>query len=117
MDDPVWDVMIFTKNRERLIEGAVSQQLLSAVLVEARERDLLSEKHFTVDGNLIQIGALRTGPRPWGERLGPRRAASRISLIRPRPAADRDIRAKFCCATRWNRPPTWMRAYIKSHGG
>jgi transposase len=54
MDDPVWDVTVFTKNRERLIAGAVSQQLLAAVLDEAREHDLLSEEHFTVDGTLIQ---------------------------------------------------------------
>ena len=33
MDDAVWDVTVFTKNRERLIEGAVSQQLLELVLV------------------------------------------------------------------------------------
>jgi transposase len=57
MDDPVWDVTVFTKNRERLIAGAVSQQLLSAVLTEAREHDLLSEEHFTVDGTLIQAWA------------------------------------------------------------
>jgi transposase len=57
MDDPVWDVTVFTKNRERLIGGAVSQQLLSAVLDEAREHDLLSEEHFTVDGTLIQAWA------------------------------------------------------------
>jgi transposase len=57
MDDPVWDVTVFTKNRERLIGGSVSQQLLSAVLVEAREHDLLSEEHFTVDGTLIQAWA------------------------------------------------------------
>ena len=56
MDDPVWDVTVFTKNRERLIGGAVSRQLLSAVLDEARAQDLLSEAHFTVDGTLIQIG-------------------------------------------------------------
>jgi transposase len=57
MDDAVWDVTVFTKNRERLIAGAVSQQLLDAVLVEAREHDLLSEEHFTVDGTLIQAWA------------------------------------------------------------
>lgn len=57
MDDPVWDVTVFTKNRERLIEGAVSQQLLASVLVEAREHDLLSEEHFTVDGTLMQAWA------------------------------------------------------------
>jgi transposase len=57
MDDAVWDVTVFTKNRERLIAGAVSQRLLEAVLVEAREHDLLSEEHFTVDGTLIQAWA------------------------------------------------------------
>lgn len=57
MDDPVWDVTVFTKNRERLIAGAVSQQLLSAVVDEARRHDLLSEEHFTVDGTLIQAWA------------------------------------------------------------
>jgi len=57
MDDPVWDVTVFTKNRERLIGGAVSQQLLESVLVEARKHDLLSEEHFTVDGTLIQAWA------------------------------------------------------------
>jgi transposase len=57
MDDAVWDVTVFTKNRERLIAGAISQRLLESVLVEAREHDLLSEEHFTVDGTLIQAWA------------------------------------------------------------
>jgi transposase len=57
MDDAVWDVTVFTKNRERLISGAVSQRLLESVLVEAREHNLLSEEHFTVDGTLIQAWA------------------------------------------------------------
>lgn len=57
MDDVVWDVTVFTKNRERLIAGEVSQQLLQAVLVEAREKQLLSAEHFTVDGTLIQAWA------------------------------------------------------------
>lgn len=57
MDDPVWDVTVFTKNRERVIEGTVSQQLLSAVIAEAGEHNLLSEEHFTVDGTLIQAWA------------------------------------------------------------
>ena len=57
MDDAVWDVTVFTKNRERLIEGAVSQRLLEEVLLQAREHALLSEEHFTVDGTLIQAWA------------------------------------------------------------
>ncbi len=57
MDDAVWDVTVFTKNRERLITGEVSQRLLAAVLGEAREKQLLSAEHFTVDGTLIQAWA------------------------------------------------------------
>src|ERR1700693_64545 len=57
MDDPVWDVTVFTKNRERLSTGDASQQLLVAVLEQAREHRLLSEEHFTVDGTLIQAWA------------------------------------------------------------
>jgi len=59
MDDEVWDVTVFTKNRERLIEGEVSQQLLAAVLAEAGEKQLLSAEHFTVDGTLIPAWAAR----------------------------------------------------------
>ena len=83
MDDPAWDVTVFTKNRDRLIGGAVSQQLLESVLVEARAHDLLSEEHFTVDGTLIQACALarpwrpcRMPPRP----LGCRRPSSTLQL-------------------------------------
>src|SRR5271167_4920198 len=35
MDDAVWDVTVFTKNRERLISGEVSQRLLSTILEQA----------------------------------------------------------------------------------
>src|SRR5271156_2981062 len=31
MDDPIWDVTVFTKNRQRLIAGEVSERLLLAV--------------------------------------------------------------------------------------
>jgi transposase len=57
MDEEVWDVTVFTKNRKRLIGGEVSQQLLAAVLVEAQEKQLLSAEHFSVDGTLIQAWA------------------------------------------------------------
>ena len=57
MDDAVWDVTVFTKNRQRLIAAEISQHLLAAVLLEASKRKLLSEEHFTVDGTLIQAWA------------------------------------------------------------
>jgi transposase len=58
-DDKVWDVTVFTKNRERLMDGEVSQQLLEAVVRQAQEKSLLSEEHFTVDGTLIEAWASR----------------------------------------------------------
>jgi transposase len=58
-DDKVWDVTVFTKNRERLMAGEVSQRLLEAVLRQAAEHNLLSEEQFTVDGTLIQAWASR----------------------------------------------------------
>jgi transposase len=59
MDDAIWDVTVFTKNRERLIAGEVSERLLLAVVEQAQARHLLSEEHFTVDGTLIQAWANR----------------------------------------------------------
>jgi transposase len=59
IDDPIWDVTVFTKNRERLIEGEVAERMLLAVVEQAREHQLLSEEHFTVDGTLIQAWASR----------------------------------------------------------
>jgi transposase len=54
MDDPIWDVTVFTKNRERLMKGEVAERLLLAVVEQAHAHRLLSEEHFTVDGTLIQ---------------------------------------------------------------
>src|SRR5260370_13259406 len=58
-DDTVWDATVFTKNRERRLQGEIAQRLLEAVLEQARAHDLLSEEHFTVDGTLIEAWASR----------------------------------------------------------
>jgi transposase len=57
LDDPVWDVTVFTKNRERLLAGGVASALFAEVLAQARSRALLSREHFTVDGTLIEAWA------------------------------------------------------------
>jgi transposase len=57
MDDAVWDATVFSKNRDRLLEGDVAQAFFAAVLSQARERKLLSSEHFTVDGTLIEAWA------------------------------------------------------------
>jgi transposase len=57
MDDEVWDVTVFTKNRDRLLEGEVASAFFEQVICRAREMKLLSDEHFTVDGTLIEAWA------------------------------------------------------------
>jgi transposase len=57
MDDAVWDATTFTKNRDRLLEGEIAQAFFDEVLGQARQRRLLSNEHFTVDGTLIKAWA------------------------------------------------------------
>jgi transposase len=57
IDDPVWDVTVFTKNRERLLVGEVAQGFFNAVVEQAGAQGLLSNEHFTVDGTLIEAWA------------------------------------------------------------
>ncbi len=72
-DDPVWDVTVFTKNRERLLDGEIAQRFLAAVLAQAKERSLLSDEHFSVDGTLIEAWASQKSFRPKDD--GPRGSA------------------------------------------
>jgi len=57
MDDPVWDATVFTKNRQRLLDGEIAGAFLERVVWQARQRGLLSGEHFTVDGTLIEAWA------------------------------------------------------------
>jgi transposase len=57
MDDPIWDPSTFSKNRERLLEGDVAHAFFEQVLTQAREIDLLSDEHFTVDGTRLEAWA------------------------------------------------------------
>jgi transposase len=54
MDDAIWDVTVFAKNRERLLDGDIAEAFFQAVLQQARERSLLPDEHFTVDGTLLE---------------------------------------------------------------
>jgi IS5 family transposase len=48
---------VFTKNRERLLDGDIAEAFFQAVLQQARERSLLSDEHFSVDGTLLEAWA------------------------------------------------------------
>jgi transposase len=45
LDAVVWDVTVFTKNRERLIAGDIAAQFMAAVLNQERVKTLLSDDH------------------------------------------------------------------------
>jgi transposase len=57
IDDPVWDVTVFTKNRDRLLDGDIAAKFFQAVLGQPEVSALLSDEHFTVDGTLIEAWA------------------------------------------------------------
>ena len=54
---PVWDVTVFTKNRDRLLEGDIARGFLAAILADPQVTPLLSTEHFSVDGTLIAAWA------------------------------------------------------------
>src|SRR5467141_1267123 len=57
MDEPVWDVTVFTKNRERLLKADIAKKFFELVLQQAQALDLMSDEHFTVDGTLLEACA------------------------------------------------------------
>ena len=57
LDAPVWDVTVFTKNRDRLLAGQVATAFFEQVLAQATSHRLLSDEHFTVDGTRIEAWA------------------------------------------------------------
>jgi transposase len=57
LDAPIWNVTVFTKNRERLLAGDVAAKFFTAVLTQPEVKTLLSDDHFTVDGTLIEAWA------------------------------------------------------------
>src|SRR5215831_18427311 len=57
MDEAVWDVTVFTKNRERLLKADVAKQFFQMVVEQARDLNLMSDEHFTVDGTLLEACA------------------------------------------------------------
>jgi transposase len=66
IDDPVWDHSVFSKNRDRLLDGDVAANFLSAVLAQPRVKRLISNDHFSVDGTLIEAWASMKSFTPKG---------------------------------------------------
>ena len=79
MDEAVWVPTVFSKNRDRLLKADVAQKFFDGVLEQARQADLLSDEHFSVDGTLIEAWASqksfvrkdRSGEPPADDRGNP----------------------------------------------
>jgi len=102
MDEAAWDATVYSKNRDRLLQGEVSQRLLVAVVEQARAQSLLSEEHFTVDGTLLEAWANRRSFEPKD----------------PPPAKGTGSRGKKCLRdTHESRTDPQARLYKKSTAG
>lgn len=66
-DGEAFDHSTFSKNRERLLEHEVAEEFFERVVRYARESQLLSDDHFTVDGTLIESLASLKSFRKKGE--------------------------------------------------
>ncbi|MHC2486673.1 transposase [Sinorhizobium meliloti] len=68
IDDPAWDHSVFSKNRDRLLDGDIAAKFLGAILSQPKVKRL-STDHFSVDGTLVEAWAsmksfkLKDGPR------------------------------------------------------
>jgi transposase len=54
MDDKVWDHSVFSKNQERFLRSDLADAFFRRIKEQAATAGLLSDKHFTVDGTLIE---------------------------------------------------------------
>lgn len=68
IDDEIWDATVFSKNRERLIEGEVAARFFAAVRGQLESSGLLGDEHFTVDGTMLEAWAKR---RSFREKADP----------------------------------------------
>jgi transposase len=57
MDEAVWVPTVFSKNRDRLMEGEIAEKFFHQVLEQANAAGLVSDEHFSVDGTLIEAWA------------------------------------------------------------
>ena len=107
LDAAVWDVTVFTKNRERLIEGDIARKFMAAVLSQSSVKALLSDDHFSVDGTLIEAWASIKSFRSK-DGSGEPPAPGRNSLPQRRLGASGTFTARSAAMRRTPRPRTPM---------
>jgi len=76
MDEPLFHVTSFTKNRRRLLTNEVAEAFFAAIRDQAEAGKLLSREHFSVDGTLLEAAAALKSLRPIEEDEGEEPPAS-----------------------------------------
>ena len=66
-DSHIWDETVFSKNRDRLLNGAIASKFFQKVLEMAEAEGLVSNDHFSVDGTQIQAWASQKSFQPKDE--------------------------------------------------
>ena len=64
LDEPVFHVTSFTKNRQRLLTSEIAEAFFAAIRAQAEAHKLLSREHFSLDGTLIEAAAALKSLRP-----------------------------------------------------
>ena len=70
LDEPVFHVTSFTKNRSRLLTSEIAEAFFAAIRGQAEAHQLLSREHFSVDGTLLEAAAALKSLRPIDEDEG-----------------------------------------------
>lgn len=68
IEEDSFDASTFAKNKERLLKADVARLFFEGVVRQAKEAQLISSEHFTVDGTLIEAWASLKSFRPRGEK-------------------------------------------------
>src|SRR3546814_14490369 len=63
-DDTAWKHSVFSKNRDRLLDGDIAAKFLGAILAQPKVKRLLSTDHIPVAGKLRAAGTSRTNFKP-----------------------------------------------------
>lgn len=71
MDDSVWNHSTFSKNRDRLLNTEIATVFFKSIRDQAKQKDLMSDEHFTVDGTLLDAWASMKSFQPKNSDDGP----------------------------------------------
>jgi transposase len=68
LEDEPFDASSFSKNQQRILEHQAADEFFAEVVALLKQKDLLSEEHFSVDGTLIEAWASLKSFRPKEEK-------------------------------------------------